>query len=108
MNAFEGKMVNVIGEYGGIGYPVENHLWKISETNWGYGQVMSSGNQVLDLYEEFAVRLMELKRTGVAAAVYTQTTDVEVEVNGLITYDRDVVKVDEKRLAEINKNVINQ
>jgi len=108
MNAFEGKMVNVIGEYGGIGYPVEGHLWKISETNWGYGEVMSSGEQVLDLYGQFAERLKVLKGTGVAAAVYTQTTDVEVEVNGLITYDRKVVKVDPARMAIINKSVINE
>lgn len=106
MNAFERKMINVIGEYGGIGYPVDGHLWKITETNWGYGEVMSSGDQVLDLYEEFADRLKVLKSTGVAAAVYTQTTDVEVEVNGLITYDREVVKVDEERLAKINASVI--
>ena len=79
MNAFERKMINVIGEYGGIGYPVDGHLWKITETNWGYGEVMSSGDQVLDLYEKFADRLKVLKSTGVAVAVYIQTTDVEVE-----------------------------
>lgn len=107
MNAFEKTMVNVIGEYGGIGYPVEGHLWVISETNWGYGDVMSSGEEVLGLYEEFAQHLRMLKTTGVAAAVYTQTTDVEVEVNGLVTYDREVVKVDEERISEINAKVIN-
>lgn len=107
MNAFERKMINAIGEYGGIGYPVDGHLWKITETNWGYGDVMSSGEQVLDLYETFADRLKELIGTGVAAAVYTQTTDVEVEVNGLITYDRKVVKIDENRMRQINQSVIN-
>ena len=106
MNAFERKMINAIGEYGGIGYPVDGHLWKISDTNWGYGEVMSSGEQVLRLYEEFVEKLKLLAKTGVAAAVYTQTTDVEVEVNGLITYDRKVVKVDEKRMAEINRSLI--
>jgi hypothetical protein len=99
-------MINVIGEYGGIGYPVQGHLWVISENNWGYGKVMSSGEQVLDQYEKYAQRLKLLKQTGVSAAVYTQTTDVEVEVNGLITYDRKVVKVDTKRMAEINRSVI--
>lgn len=106
MNAFDRKMINVIGEYGGIGYPVQGHLWVISENNWGYGKVMSSGEQVLDQYEKYAQRLKLLKQTGVSAAVYTQTTDVEVEVNGLITYDRKVVKVDTKRMAEINRSVI--
>ena len=106
MNAFEQKMINAIGEYGGIGYPVDGHLWKITDTNWGYGEVMSSGEQVLKLYEEFVEKLKLLVQTGVAAAVYTQTTDVEVEVNGLITYDRKVIKVDQKRMAEINKSLI--
>ena len=105
MNAFERKMINVIGEYGGIGYPISGHLWKITDTNWGYGEVMSSGEQVLKLYEVFVEKLKLLARTGVAGAVYTQTTDVEVEVNGLITYDRKVVKVDEKRMAEINRSL---
>ena len=105
MNAFERKMINVIGEYGGIGYPISGHLWKITDTNWGYGEVMSSSEQVLKLYEEFVEKLKLLARTGVAGAVYTQTTDVEVEVNGLITYDRKVVKVDEKRMAEINRSL---
>ena len=67
---------------------------------------MSSGEEVVNQYEKFAQKLKLLKQTGVAAAVYTQTTDVEVEVNGLITYDRAVVKVDEKRMAEINRSVI--
>jgi hypothetical protein len=61
---------------------------------------------VLKLYEEFVEKLKLLAQTGVAAAVYTQTTDVEVEVNGLITYDRKVIKVDQKRMAEINRNLI--
>ena len=69
---------------------------------------MSSGEQVLDLYGQFAERVKVLKGTGVAAAVYTQTTDVEVEVNGLITYDRKVVKVDPACMAIINKSVINE
>ena len=42
---------------------------------------------------------------GFSAAVYTQTTDVEVEVNGLMTYDRKVVKVDEDRLREVNRRL---
>lgn len=42
----------------------------------------------------------------IAAAVYTQTTDVEGEVNGLMTYDRKVIKVDIPKLAEINRSVI--
>ena len=105
MNAFDRKFVNVLGEYGGIGYPVEGHLWQ-KDANWGYGQVMTSGDEVLDLYEEFAEMLKTFIVNGCSAAVYTQTTDVEIEVNGLMTYDRKVIKIDEKRIAEINRSVI--
>ena len=105
MNAVEGKFVNVLGEYGGIGFPVEGHLWK-KDKNRGYGGVKKNAEEVLDQYEEFAEILKHYIHCGTAAAVYTQTTDVEVEVNGIMTYDR-IVKVDEKRLREINTSVIN-
>lgn len=105
MNAFDRKFINVLGEYGGIGYPVEGHLWQ-QNANWGYGSVKTNGEQVLDLYAEYADMLKAFVATGCSAAVYTQTTDVEIEVNGLMTYDRKVIKVDEKRLAEINRAVI--
>ena len=53
------------------------------------------------------ITLPDGTRAGFAAAVYTQTTDVETEVNGLMTYDRKVMKLDEKRLTEINKAICN-
>ena len=106
MSAFDKKMINVIGEYGGIGYPVKGHSWKEDDENWGYGAVMTSGEQVLERYATYAEILSSHAQYGCCAAVYTQTTDVELEVNGLMTYDRKVVKVDEAKLAEINKAVI--
>lgn len=67
---------------------------------------MTSGDAVLNLYEQFAQMLKTFVVNGCSAAVYTQTTDVEIEVNGIMTYDRKVIKVDEKRLAQINRSVI--
>lgn len=104
MNAFESRFINVLGEYGGIGYPVEGHLWQ-KDKNWGYVK-FSNGNEVLDVYETYAAMLKVFVKTGCSAAVYTQTTDVEGEVNGIMTYDRKVIKLEEKRLAAINKSVI--
>ncbi len=106
MNAFEAKMVNVLGEYGGLGYPVEGHLWQ-QDKNWGYGKVLESGEEVLALYDTFAQMLKTFISTGCSAAVYTQTTDVEIEVNGIMTYDRKVVKVNEKAFHDINASVVN-
>jgi len=101
----ENQMINVLGEYGGLGLPVEGHLWQC-EDNWGYGGVKADGKEVLRLYTQFANRLKVLVSTGCAAAVYTQTTDVEGEVNGLMTYDRKVIKLDEQKLHDVNQDVI--
>lgn len=105
MNAFDRKYVNVLGEYGGIGYPVSGHLWQ-KDANWGYGNALTSTQEVMDLYAEFAQMLKTFIANGCSAAVYTQTTDVEIEVNGLMTYDRKVIKIDEEAFAEINRSVI--
>ena len=104
MYLYDPAYVNVLGEYGGIGWPIEGHLWQ-KDRNWGYVQYQS-GDQVLDVYESYAEELIDLIRKGFAAAVYTQTTDVEGEVNGLMTYDRKVVKLDVDRLSKINRTVI--
>ena len=105
MNVFEAKFINVLGEYGGIGYPVPGHTWEI-DRKWGYGKNKQSSEEVMKQYEEYAEMLKIFVQTGCAAAVYTQTTDVEGEVNGLMTYDRAVIKVDIPRLAKINRSVI--
>ncbi len=104
MYLYDPAYVNVLGEYGGIGWPIEGHLWQ-KDRNWGYVQYQS-GDQVLDVYESYAEELIDLIRKGFSAAVYTQTTDVEGEVNGLMTYDRKVVKLDVDRLSKINRTVI--
>ena len=104
MYLYDPEYINVLGEYGGIGLPLEGHLWQ-TDKNWGYVK-FKNGQEVLDTYEQYANELIELVQKGFAAAVYTQTTDVEGEVNGLMTYDRKVVKVDVERLAKINRTVI--
>jgi len=105
MNVFERSFVNVLGEYGGIGLPVEGHTWDI-DRKWGYGGNKADAEEVMKQYESFLEMLKTFVQTGCAAAVYTQTTDVEGEVNGLMTYDRAVVKMDEARIAKGNRSVI--
>lgn len=104
MYLYDKEYINVLGEYGGIGWPVEGHLWQ-PERNWGYVQ-FKSADEVLDTYEKYAEMLIDLIDDGFAGAIYTQTTDVEIEVNGLMTYDRKVVKLDQERLHAINTKVI--
>lgn len=103
MYMFDSYRATVLGEYGGIGYAVENHLW-VPDKNWGYIEFKSS-KEVTDKYVEYGEMLLKLIDKGFSAAVYTQTTDCEVEVNGLMTYDRKVIKVDVDRVEKINKKI---
>lgn len=100
---FDSKRSNVLGEYGGLGLVLEDHLWE-KDRNWGYVQYKSS-KEATDAYIELALKLKNLIPYGYSAAVYTQTTDVEVEVNGLMTYDRKVIKLEEERIRKINLEI---
>ena len=90
----------VLGEFGGLGWPVENHTWQ-SNKNWGY-QNFKNGEDLFKRYDSFTDRLLELIRLGLSAAVYTQTTDVEGEVNGFMTYDRKIIKMPVEELKKSN------
>jgi beta-galactosidase/beta-glucuronidase len=94
------KQVLVLGEFGGLGLPVEGHTWQ-QKNNWGY-QSFKNNDELLKRYEEFVNRIPHFIKSGLSAAVYTQTTDVEVETNGLMTYDRKVTKMPVERLKTIH------
>lgn len=93
----------VLGEFGGLGLPVANHLWW-DKQNWGY-RTYEKAEDVWSHYQSLIRELFPLIKGGLAAAVYTQTTDVEGEVNGLMTYDRKRVKVDAEAMAALNRQV---
>jgi beta-galactosidase/beta-glucuronidase len=100
---YDGQRPTVLGEYGGIGLVEKDHLWEPNR-NWGYVQFNSS-KEVTEEYIKYAEELKTLIRTGFSAAVYTQTTDVEIEVNGLMTYDRKKIKLEEDRLKKVNGEI---
>ena len=106
MYLFDKDRVNVLGEYGGIGLPLEGHLWW-NNRNWGYIKFTNS-NEVTAEYVRYAEQLAQFVHKGFSAAVYTQTSDVEGEVNGLMTYDRRVLKVNQDFVSKINNYVISQ
>jgi hypothetical protein len=89
-----------------LGLPVEGHTWQ-EKNNWGY-QSFPSKEELLKKYESFIDRFPDLIKQGLSAAVYTQTTDVEIEVNGLMTYDRKVIKMPEARLKEMHQKMYDQ
>ena len=94
--------VKVVGEFGGHGWVVEGHQWNPAMRNWGYGDLPTSQEAYQARYRKSFETLMKLRRRGVAAGVYTQTTDVEGEVNGLMTYDREVQKIPASELSELH------
>src|SRR5262249_32213281 len=98
----EQKRANVLGEFGGLGLPIRGHTWQ-SEKNWGY-RSFNDPAALTAAYTDLTSKLFPLiEDKGLSAAVYTQTTDVEIEVNGLMTYDREMIKMDLKQLQEANQ-----
>lgn len=104
MRIWDDALVNVLGEYGGIGLPVKDHMW-IQDNNWGYVEFATS-DEATAKYEEFSAMMPELVKQGCSAAIYTQTTDVERELNGFMTYDRAVDKLDPARVSAANRRII--
>ena len=91
------------GEYGGIGYAIKNHTWS---KGWGYLMIQNQG-EYDSLYNQFSNDLRVFKTmNGLSAAVYTQITDVETELNGLMTYDRAIVKGKLASIRQSNQDVI--
>ena len=94
----------VLGEFGGLGLPMEGHTWQGKE-NWGYRSFTDQPSLTaayLDLVEHLRPLIGS---PGLSAAVYTQTTDVETEVNGLMTYDRKVMKIPVDVAAKAHKSL---
>lgn len=89
----------VLGEFGGLGLPVAGHTWK-EKDNWGY-QSFKTADELFEKYDSFIRSLEGLIQKGLSAAVYTQTTDVEQETNGLMTYDR-ILKLPEAKIKGAN------
>ncbi len=103
MFPIENERASVLGEFGGLGLPLEGHTW-LQKGNWGYRSFQDKEALTAE-YDQFIAQLPMLIADGLAAAVYTQTTDVEIEVNGLLTYDRAIFKMDPKHLAKTNSLV---
>ena len=99
----EEERAAVLGEFGGLGLPVKGHTWQ-DEKNWGY-RSFKTHEALTEAYVNLLGRLRPLIGNGLAAAVYTQTSDVEIEVNGMLTYDRAMIKFNEKKAAAAAKRL---
>ena len=102
------RRVSFLGEFGGLGHPVEGHLWKKASGSWGYGGIADTKTRegLERTYLGLMDKVEDLARRGLGGSVYTQTTDVEIEVNGLMTYDRKVLKYDPKVLKRAHERIV--
>lgn len=91
----------VMGEYGGIGLPVAGHIWREGKKNWGYQAAQDEADYLERFRRKMGGVIRAAKEDGLSASVYTQTTDVEDEINGLLTYDRAEPKASADALAKI-------
>ena len=102
------RRVSFLGEFGGLGHPVEGHLWKEAKGSWGYGGIEDTKTRegLEKTYLGLMDKLGALAERGLGGSVYTQTTDVEIEINGLLTYDRKVLKYNSEVLKKAHAEVI--
>lgn len=100
----DNKRAASLGEYGGVGLFVRGHMWPVENNAYAYEPTSTALTERYVLMMNQVEQLMKYK--GLSVSVYTQTTDVEHEVNGLLTYDRAVEKMDVKQVSEINKIII--
>lgn len=96
----------VIGEYGGVGWPVSGHLWNAEKRNWGYQTYQTQEDFEKAIRKKIEGLEPMVRDLGLSAAVYTQTTDVEGEVNGFMTYDRKKIKIPAETLKAMNDKLI--
>ncbi|MFW5761719.1 MAG: glycoside hydrolase family 2 protein [Cyclobacteriaceae bacterium] len=105
----EDNRAAVLGEFGGQALVVEDHLWLQDFSRApGHYKTSTSKKKLHQQYDELIRKLYPLKKKGLAAAVYTQTTDVETEVNGFMTYDRRVIKFDPERLQQLHNQLYSE
>ncbi|RIW14610.1 beta-galactosidase [Algoriphagus lacus] len=100
---FGSQNILVLGEYGGLGLPIEGHTWQLKD-NWGY-QSFKTQEELKARYSILLEDLSKMIPKGLAAAIYTQTTDVEIETNGLMTYDRQIIKIAVEELKKLHEKL---
>lgn len=101
MPAYIAGKARVLGEFGGIGVSVPSHLWDDIASGWGYGGTVSAGT-MRKRYAVMTDSLIAFEKRGLSGSIYTQPFDVEAEQNGLITYDREILKIPAAEIRKIH------
>ena len=93
-----------LSECGGFSREVEGHMY-LSTSNYGYGATHSEEeltNKIVEVYEKMVYPSI---KNGLCGCIYTQVSDIEDEINGLYTYDREICKVNKEKMLEIKKTI---
>ena len=104
MPGVEEKRASVLGEYGGFGYYISGHSWNDGGQTWQYAKV-GSADELLQKYDELNKAMRPLIAQGLSAAIYTETSDIEGEINGFMTYDREIIKVPAAKIKASNETL---
>lgn len=100
----EPQRAGVLGEFGGLGLRLDGHTW--AAKHWGY-RGTTSPEELTQRYTDLLRKTWHLNQNqALAAAIYTQLTDVETECNGLLTYDRAIIKCDVDKIAAANRGEV--
>jgi hypothetical protein len=102
--AVSGK-ARVLGEWGGVGVPVKTHEWNAA-AGWGYVKITPA--EMRTKYAGMVRRLKQFEINGQSGSIYTEPFDVEIEENGLITYDREIIKIPIDTIRKIHAAFIPQ
>ena len=112
------RRISFLGEFGGLGHPVQGHLWRAFDQakelggarsgDWGYGGIKDTSTRegLEKAYLGLMDRLAAFAEKGLGGSIYTQTTDVEIEINGLLTYDRKVLKYNPAVLKKAHEDLV--
>jgi beta-galactosidase/beta-glucuronidase len=103
----DGVRAAVLGEFGGYGYKIEGKYWTGKKLYWSY-EKSKTKEELESKYENLMEHLKPLIKAGLTAAVYTQTTDIEGEINGFLTYDREMLKMDKKLLIQLHNELLSK
>ncbi|MEX2758338.1 MAG: glycoside hydrolase family 2 protein [Candidatus Sigynarchaeota archaeon] len=101
MAEIENERAAVNGEFGGLGLKIAGHVWN-KRGGWGY-KILRNKEALEAKYLDLMHQVNVLRQKGLVASIYTQLTDVETEVNGLMTYDREFFKIDADALARMHR-----
>ncbi|MBW8683472.1 glycoside hydrolase family 2 protein [Chitinophaga rhizophila] len=99
-----GQSVKVVGEFGGFAMSVDDHIWDDMKGGWGYNG-LNSQSKLTKEYSDCIDTLVKLEKQGLSGSIYTQPFDVETELNGLMTYDREILKIPIGRIRDLNSKL---